>query len=77
MLEGTIYVSVYDGTSDSAPLLGFTGSNIPSSLLRQWRCLLIFIKPSVTKEGWTAYYTSTQNIYCQQGNVLTDQVATS
>ena len=75
--EGTIYdaVSVYDGTSDSAPLLGvFTGSNIPSSITSSSGSMFInfYSDPSVTKEGWTAYYTSTQNIYCQQGNVLTD-----
>lgn len=61
-------VEIYDGNSASANLLGiFTGSNIPQQTITSTGGSM-FIKfysdISVTKQGWSANYTSTQNSYC-------------
>ena len=65
----TIYdaVEVYDGTTTSATLLGrFTGSNLPPSITSSGGSLLVrFISDlEENKQGFSAYYTSTQNPYC-------------
>lgn len=65
----TIYdaVEVYNGTTTAAPLLGrFTGSNLPPAITSTGGSMLVsFITDiEVTKQGFSAYYTSTQNSYC-------------
>ncbi len=67
--DGTIYdaVEVYDGTTTSAPLLGrFTGSNLPPAITSSGGSMLVrFISDlEENKQGFSAYYTSTQNPYC-------------
>jgi Zn-dependent metalloprotease len=67
--DGTIYdaVEVYNGTTTAAPLLGrFTGSNLPPAITSTGGSMLVrFISDlEVTKQGFSAYYTSTQNAYC-------------
>jgi Zn-dependent metalloprotease len=76
-LDGqTIYdvVEVYDGTTTSATLLGrFAGSNIPPSVTSTSGSLLVRFKTdfSLTRSGWAAYYTSTQNSACSGFTTLT------
>ncbi len=65
----TIYdvVEVYDGTSSSAPLLDrFFGNNLPSAVTSTGGSMFIKFTTSIsgTYQGWSAYYTSTQNSYC-------------
>lgn len=65
----TIYdaVEVYDGTTTSATLLGrFTGSNLPPAITSSGGSMLVrFISDlEENKQGFSAYYTSTQNPYC-------------
>ncbi len=67
--DGTIYdaVEVYDGTTTSATLLGrFTGSNLPPAITSSGGSMLVrFISDlEENKQGFSAYYTSTQNPYC-------------
>lgn len=60
-------VEVYDGTSANAPLIGkFTGSSIPSSVSSSGGSMFIKFTTdfSDTFQGWSAYYTSTQDSYC-------------
>lgn len=61
-------VEIYDGTSASATLLGrYRGSNVPEEIITTTGGSM-FIKfysdTSVTKQGWSADYTSTQNSFC-------------
>ncbi|MBW6483065.1 MAG: M4 family metallopeptidase [Vicingaceae bacterium] len=69
-LDGlTIYdvVEVYNGTTTAAPLLGkYTGGNLPPAISSTGGSMLVrFVTDiSVTKQGFSAYYTSTQNQYC-------------
>lgn len=68
-------VEIYDGNSASAPLLGrFSGNNIPSQIITSTGGS-IFIKfysdVSVTKQGWSINYISTQNQYCNGTTTLT------
>lgn len=80
--DGAIYdaVEVYNGTSTAAPLLGrFTGSNLPPSITSTGGSMLVrFISDlEVTKQGFSAYYTSTQNPYCTgNSTMLTGQSGT-
>lgn len=65
----TIYdaVEVYDGTTTSATLLGrFTGGNLPPAITSSGGSMLVrFISDlEENKQGFSAYYTSTQNPYC-------------
>ena len=67
--DGTIYdaIEVYDGTTTSAKLLGkFSGSNLPPAITSSGGSLLVrFISDlEENKQGFSAYYTSTQNAYC-------------
>ena len=60
-------VEIFDGTSASAPLLGrFTGSTIPASITSSGGSLFIRFYSDVASnfQGWSGYYTSTQNAYC-------------
>jgi hypothetical protein len=60
-------VEVYDGVSANATLIGkFTGSTIPQAITSSGGSMFIkFISDiSDTFQGWSAYYTSTQNSYC-------------
>lgn len=65
----TIYdaIEIYNGTTTAAPLLGrYTGSNLPPAISSTGGSMLVrFISDiEVTKQGFTANYTSTQNPYC-------------
>ena len=65
----TIYdaVEIYDGTNDSAPLLGrFTGSTIPNPVTSTGGSLFIkfYTDYEINFQGWSGYYTSTQIPYC-------------
>lgn len=67
--DGAVYdvVEVYDGTTTSAPLLGrFTGSNLPPAVSSTGGSLLVrFVSDlAENKQGFSAYYTSTQSPYC-------------
>ena len=60
-------VEVYDGTSASATLMGkFTGNNIPQAITSSGGSMFIKFTSDITDtfQGWSAYYTSTQNSYC-------------
>ena len=70
-------VEVYDGTSSSAPLLNkFFGNNIPPAVTSTSGSMFIKFTSSIsgTYQGWSAYYTSTQNSYC---NSLTSTLTAS
>lgn len=67
--DGTIYdaIEVYDGTTTSAKLLGrFSGSNLPPAITSSGGGLLVRFVSDIeeNKQGFSAYYTSTQNAYC-------------
>lgn len=60
-------VEVYDGATASATLIGkFTGNNIPQAITSSGGSMFIKFTSDIsnTFEGWSAYYTSTQNSYC-------------
>ena len=60
-------VEVYDGASASATLLGrYTGNNIPTTITSSGGSLYIrfYSDYADAYQGWSAYYTSTQNQYC-------------
>jgi len=68
-VDGTIYdvVEVYDGANTSAALLGrFTGNNLPPEVTTSGGSMLVrFVSDLVeNKQGFSAYYTSTQTPYC-------------
>lgn len=68
------FVEVYDGSSTLSPLLGrFTGNNIPPSISSSNGSMLIRFSSDleVVGQGWSAYYTSTQNEYCSSTTILT------
>ena len=73
-------VEIFDGTSASAPLLGrFTGSTIPASITSSGGSMFIRFYSDVASnfQGWSGYYTSTQNGYCNaSANTLTTQTGT-
>jgi Zn-dependent metalloprotease len=73
-------VEIFDGTSASAPLLGrFTGSTIPTSIISSGGSMFIRFYSDVASnfQGWSGYYTSTQNGYCDaSANTLTTQTGT-
>ena len=78
----TIYdvVEVYDGASTNATLIGkFTGNNIPQAITSSGGSMFIKFTTSIsgTYQGWSAYYTSTQNSYCNSSvTTLTAQSGT-
>lgn len=60
-------VEVYDGVSSNATLIGkFTGSTIPQAITSSGGSMFIKFTSDIsdTFQGWSAYYTSTQNSYC-------------
>lgn len=60
-------VEVYDGASANATLLGkFTGNNIPQAITSSGGSMFIKFTSDIsdTFQGWSAFYTSTQNSYC-------------
>jgi Zn-dependent metalloprotease len=60
-------VEVYDGASASATLLGrYTGNNIPTTITSSGGSMYIrfYSDYAYAYQGWSAYYTSTQNPYC-------------
>ncbi|MFZ4107163.1 CUB domain-containing protein [Flavobacterium sp.] len=64
-------VEVYDGTSASGTLLGrFTGGNIPSAISSSGGSMFVKFTSDIsdTYQGWSAYYTSTQNSYCNSSS---------
>lgn len=72
----TIYdaVEVYDGSTTGAPLLGvFSGGNLPPTLTSSGGSMLVrfYSDLSVTNQGWSANFTSTQNSYCSSITNLT------
>ena len=72
----TIYdaVSVYDGTTTAAPLLGkFSGNNIPQIITSTGGSMLVRFNSDMNenKQGWSAFYSSTQNTFCSGNTVLT------
>jgi hypothetical protein len=73
-------VEIFDGTSASAPLLGrFTGSTISASITSSGGSLFIrfYSDISTNFKGWSGYYTSTQNAYCNAStSTLTAQTNT-
>ena len=71
-------VEIYDGTNDTAPLLGrFTGSSIPNAVTSTGGSMYIkfYSDNDLNYSGWTGYYTSTQTPYCN-GTATTLTTAT-
>ena len=67
-------VEIYNGITTSAPLLGrFSGNSLPPSITANSGSMLVrfFSDMSVTKQGWAAYYTSTNPTYCNATATLT------
>lgn len=74
-------VLIYDGSDNTAPLLGqFSGNNIPSSLTSTGGSMYVefLSNPSVRGNGWSANYTSVipPPIACSGTTTLTAQSAT-
>lgn len=72
----TIYdaVEVYDGSDDSAPLLGtFYGTALPPAVSSTGGTMFVkfYSDGGVTAEGFSAYYTTATNSYCSGGTTLT------
>ena len=68
-VDGNFYdaVEVYDGTSTSAPLLGrFAGNNLPPAITSTGGSMFVRFVSDISEnfQGFSAYYTSTQNSYC-------------
>ncbi len=68
-IDGDFYdaVEVYDGTSTSAPLLGrFAGNNLPPAITSTGGSMFVRFVSDISEnfQGFSAYYTSTQNSYC-------------
>lgn len=60
-------VEIYDGTSESAPLLGrYTGSTIPNGVTSTGGSLFVkfYSDNELNYSGWSGYYTSIQTPYC-------------
>ncbi|MFZ4412009.1 MAG: CUB domain-containing protein [Bacteroidales bacterium] len=67
-------VEVYDGTTTSSPLLGrYAGNNLPPAISSTGGSMLLrfYSDLEVSKQGWSANYTSTQNSYCNNTVNLT------
>ena len=67
-------VEIYDGTSTSDPLLGtFTGKSIPSDITTTGGSMLIRFYSDLGENyaGWSAFYSSTQDVYCDASTLLT------
>jgi len=72
-------VTVYDGDNISAPVLGtFSGSNISTTLTSTGKKMLITFNTnsSVQGQGWSASFSCTLPLYCNNMTLLTDSVGT-
>lgn len=61
------FVEVYDGSTTSAPLLGsFAGNALPPAITSTGGTMLVRFSSDIAevKQGWTAAFTSTQNLAC-------------
>lgn len=77
----TVYdaVEVYDGTNDSAPLLGrFAGNTLPPPITTTGGSMFVRFYTDLmeTRPGWTATYTSNTTAYCTGTTSLTAPVGT-
>jgi hypothetical protein len=73
-LETNDYVTVYDGSTVSSPVLGtFTGQTLPSTITSTGKTLLVKFKTngSGTDEGFDASFKSIMPVYCQGTVTLT------
>jgi Zn-dependent metalloprotease/PKD repeat protein len=67
-------VEVYNGTTIAAPLLGrFAGTNLPNAVTSTGGSMLVrfYSDLLVTRQGFSATYTSTTNPYCNGQTTLT------
>ncbi|MBY0425116.1 MAG: hypothetical protein K2Q22_05720, partial [Cytophagales bacterium] len=66
------FVTIYNGTTTSAPILGvFSGSSLPNTINANGALMVVFTSnASVTGAGLSATYTSSQ-VYCSGNTVLT------
>ncbi|NVO19349.1 MAG: C10 family peptidase [Bacteroidetes bacterium] len=74
--EGNDIVSVYDGDTITAPLLGtFSGNTLPAAITSSGNKLLIVFQTnnSDNRDGWIADYESLFPVYCSGTTTLTDQ----
>jgi hypothetical protein len=74
LAEGDL-VKVYDGNSESAPLLGsFTGNTLPPDLMTKGPAMLIkFTSDSAnTAQGFLAEYTTDSYNFCQASATMTE-----
>lgn len=72
------FVEVYDGDSETAPLLGrFTGKTIPPTITSKGGSLFVSFQTDYDNayKGWSAVYTSSQKPYCD--NTITTLTANS
>ncbi|WP_296685827.1 CUB domain-containing protein [Flavobacterium sp.] len=73
-------VEIYDGSNDSAPLLGrFTGSSIPNAVTSTGGSMYIkfYSDNELNYSGWSGYYTSTQTPFCNgTATILTTATGT-
>lgn len=73
--NGSDFLTVYDGTSASAPVIGvFTGSDAPQQAVSTGGAMFIKFTSNQTGNngGWFASYTSTRASYCSGLTVLTE-----
>lgn len=76
---GSDVVTVYDGDNTSAPVLGtFSGSTLPSQLTSTGKKMLVVFQTNgnTKAQGWSASYTTTKPVYCNNLTVVTDPAGT-
>lgn len=74
-LDAGDFVTVYDGSTTSAPMLGqFTGSTIPTAVVSTGPMMLVTFTTngSGTANGFQADYESTWIPFCESSTTLTD-----
>ncbi len=74
--EGSDFITIYDGDSDSAPVLGqFSGNNLPENIVSSGNKVFVtFISDdSSTGEGWFLHYSCVKPVWCSG---MTDLTAT-
>lgn len=72
---GSDVVTVYDGDNTSAPVLGtFSGNTLPSQLTSTGKKMLVVFQTNgnTKAQGWSASYTTTKPVYCNNLTVVTD-----
>jgi Zn-dependent metalloprotease len=79
--DGTVYdaVELYDGSDDSAPLLGrFSGSSVPPVITSTGGSMFIkfYSDASVNYAGWEGYFVTKTASYCQGNTVLNNASGT-